>query len=54
MSFGGTGLISYVAIAGISIKGTGGGGSSITLSNGGLIVDTVFLTRDNVVVFNFV
>lgn len=53
VSFGSIGLIDYVAVAGIILKGNGAGTSSITLSDGGLVISTVLLTRDNVVVFDF-
>ena len=53
VSFGAIGLIDYVAAAGLILKGIGAGTSSVTLSDGGLVIGTVLLTRDNCVLFDF-
>lgn len=51
--FGALANISYVMIAGVIVKGSGNGLSSIQINDGSEIVRKAFLTRDNVAVFSF-
>lgn len=54
IDFGSTGEINYVAVAGILVAGNGGGGSFVSISDGGgASVASVFLKRNHCVVLSF-
>lgn len=53
VEFGATTSIDYVAVSGVLVKGDSSGSSFIRLNDGATAIQTVYLKRDQTVVFNF-
>lgn len=53
IEFGSTVSIDYVAVAGIILKGNSAGASKVQLFDSTTLIKEVFISRNNVIVFNF-